>query len=63
MERTGHERRAMLRSSVVRRRHETIKLQRLCATRRILEWLELRSHWGGDDEIDTFNFTLPEVSR
>ena len=27
---------------------------------RILESLELRSHWGGDDEIDTFDFTLPE---
>jgi hypothetical protein len=27
---------------------------------RILELLELRSHWGGDDEIDTFDFTLPE---
>jgi Protein of unknown function (DUF2004) len=28
--------------------------------RRVLELLELRSHWGGDDEIDTFDFTLPE---
>jgi hypothetical protein len=28
--------------------------------RRILELLELRSHWGGDDEIDAFDFTLPE---
>ena len=27
--------------------------------RRVLELLELRSHWGGDDEIDTFDFTLP----
>jgi hypothetical protein len=27
---------------------------------RVLELLELRSHWGGDDEIDTFDFTLPE---
>ena len=27
---------------------------------RILESLVLRSHWGGDDEIDTFDFTLPE---
>lgn len=26
---------------------------------RILESLVLRSHWGGDDEIDTFDFTLP----
>ena len=28
--------------------------------RRVLELLELRSHWGGNDEIDTFDFTLPE---
>jgi hypothetical protein len=28
--------------------------------RLVLELLELRSHWGGDDEIDTFDFTLPE---
>jgi len=27
---------------------------------RILELLVLRSHWGGDSEIDTFDFTLPE---
>ena len=27
---------------------------------RILESLVLRSHWGGDDEIDSFDFTLPE---
>ena len=26
---------------------------------RILESLILRSHWGGDDELDTFDFTLP----
>lgn len=28
--------------------------------RRVLELLELHSHWGGDDEMDTFDFTLPE---
>ncbi|OAI42448.1 hypothetical protein AYO41_04265 [Verrucomicrobia bacterium SCGC AG-212-E04] len=28
--------------------------------RRLLELLELRSHWGGDGDIDTFDFTLPE---
>ena len=28
--------------------------------RRVLDLLVLRSHWGGDDEIDTFDFTLPE---
>lgn len=28
--------------------------------RRVLEMLELHSHWGGDDELDTFDFTLPE---
>jgi hypothetical protein len=28
--------------------------------RRVLELLVLHSHWGGDDEIDTFDFTLPE---
>src|SRR5207248_362401 len=28
--------------------------------RRVLELLELRSHWDGDDEIDVFDFTLPE---
>jgi hypothetical protein len=28
--------------------------------RLILDLLELRSHWGGDDGIDTFDFTLPE---
>jgi hypothetical protein len=27
---------------------------------RILESLVLRSHWGGDDETTTFDFTLPE---
>ncbi len=27
---------------------------------RILDSLVLHSHWGGDDEIDTFDFTLPE---
>ena len=26
---------------------------------RILESLVLESHWGGDDDIDTFDFTLP----
>ena len=26
----------------------------------VLQLLELRSHWGGDDEIDTFDFTLPD---
>ena len=27
---------------------------------RILDSLVLQSHWGGDDEIETFDFTLPE---
>jgi len=27
---------------------------------RILDSLVLQSHWGGDDEIDTFDFTLPD---
>jgi hypothetical protein len=27
---------------------------------RILESLVLRDHWGGDDEIETFDFTLPD---
>jgi hypothetical protein len=27
---------------------------------RILDSLVLRSHWGGDDEIDRFDFTLPD---
>src|SRR5258706_8337503 len=26
----------------------------------VLDLLELKSHWGGDAEIDTFDFTLPE---
>jgi hypothetical protein len=26
----------------------------------IIEKLDLRSHWGGNDEIDNFDFTLPE---
>lgn len=26
----------------------------------VLDLLELRSHWGGDDETATFDFTLPE---
>lgn len=26
----------------------------------VLNILVLRSHWGGDDEIETFDFTLPE---
>ena len=26
----------------------------------VLGLLELRSHWGGDGEIDTFDFTLPD---
>ena len=26
----------------------------------VLDLLELRSHWGGVDETDTFDFTLPE---
>jgi hypothetical protein len=28
--------------------------------RRVLELLTLHKHWGGDNEIDTFDFTLPE---
>src|SRR5258708_1681444 len=28
--------------------------------RLVLDLLELRSHWGGGDDIDTFDFTLPE---
>jgi hypothetical protein len=28
--------------------------------RRVLDLLVLKSHWGGDDELDTFDFTLPE---
>lgn len=27
--------------------------------RRVLDLLVLKSHWGGDDELDTFDFTLP----
>jgi hypothetical protein len=27
--------------------------------RRVLDILVLKSHWGGDDELDTFDFTLP----
>ena len=27
---------------------------------RILDSLVLQSHWGGDNEIETFDFTLPE---
>ncbi|VVC85750.1 DUF2004 domain-containing protein [Sideroxydans sp. CL21] len=26
----------------------------------VLDILVLRSHWGGEDEIETFDFTLPE---
>ncbi len=26
----------------------------------VLDLLHLRSHWGGDDEIETFDFTLPD---
>lgn len=28
--------------------------------RRVLDVLKLRSHWGGEEDIDTFDFTLPE---
>ena len=28
--------------------------------RLVLDLLKLRSHWGGEREIDTFDFTLPE---
>jgi len=27
---------------------------------RVVDILVLQSHWGGDDEIETFDFTLPE---
>jgi hypothetical protein len=27
---------------------------------KVLDILVLQSHWGGDDEIETFDFTLPE---
>jgi hypothetical protein len=26
----------------------------------VLDLLQLRSHWGGDDEIEAFDFSLPE---
>ena len=26
----------------------------------VMDLLRLQSHWGGDDEIDTFDFTLPD---
>jgi hypothetical protein len=26
---------------------------------RVLDIIKLRSHWGGDDELETFDFTLP----
>src|ERR1700722_7134293 len=26
---------------------------------RVLDLLVLKSHWGGNDELDTFDFTLP----
>jgi hypothetical protein len=29
-------------------------------TQRILDSLVLQSHWGGDDELETFDFTLPD---
>ena len=29
-------------------------------SRLILDLLELKSHWGGDDEMERFDFTLPE---
>lgn len=28
--------------------------------RQVLKSLVLRSHWGGDDEIENFDFTLPD---
>ena len=28
--------------------------------RQVLDLLDLQSHWGGDEEIDIFDFTLPE---
>jgi hypothetical protein len=28
--------------------------------RRVLELLKLRAHWGGEDDIENFDFTLPE---
>jgi hypothetical protein len=30
------------------------------APRAVLDLLQLRSHWGGDEEMETFDFTLPE---
>jgi hypothetical protein len=27
---------------------------------RVLDLLQLRDHWGGDDELETFDFTLPD---
>jgi hypothetical protein len=27
---------------------------------RILDLIKLRSHWGGDDELETFDFALPD---
>jgi hypothetical protein len=27
---------------------------------RVLDIIKLRSHWGGDEELDTFDFTLPD---
>jgi hypothetical protein len=27
---------------------------------RVLDMLKLRDHWGGDDELATFDFTLPD---
>jgi hypothetical protein len=27
---------------------------------KVLDILVLRSHWGGDDDIETFDFTLPD---
>jgi hypothetical protein len=26
----------------------------------VLDLLELKSHWGGENELDTFDFTLPD---
>ena len=30
------------------------------APSRVLDILLLRDHWGGDDELETFDFTLPD---
>lgn len=27
---------------------------------RVLDLIQLRDHWGGDDELETFDFTLPD---